>query len=77
IKENPILSIVKLIIFPYSEKFVIERHEKFGGKIEFKNYFDLEKSFSERKIHPMDLKNSCVKYLSEILGKIQKKHRNI
>ncbi|MDP2673037.1 MAG: tyrosine--tRNA ligase [Nanoarchaeota archaeon] len=72
IQENPILSIIKLIIFPYHEKFAIERPEKFGGKVEFKNYFDLEKAFSEKKIHPMDLKNSCVKHLSEILGKIKK-----
>ena len=72
IKENPILSIIKLIIFPSREKFIIERPEKFGGKIEFGSYLDLEKSFLEKKIHPMDLKNSCAKYLSEILVKIRK-----
>ena len=72
IKENPILSIIKLVIFPNSKNFLIERSEKFGGNIEFKNYLDLEKSFSEKKIHPMDLKNTCAKYLIEILGKIKK-----
>ena len=77
VKENPILSVIKLIIFPYHENFVIERPEKFGGKVEFKEYLDLEKSFLEKKIHPMDLKNSCAKYLSEILEKIRKRHKNI
>ncbi len=73
VKENPILSIIKLIIFPCYENFTIERPEKFGGNVEFKNYSELEKYFSEKKIHPLDLKNTCAKYLSEILAKIQKK----
>ena len=72
VKENPILSIINLVIFPHYKNFAIERPEKFGGKAEFKNYSDLEKSFSEKKIHPMDLKNACGKYLSEIIGKIKK-----
>lgn len=71
VKENPILSIIKLLIFPQINKFKIGRDEKFGGNIEFENYFELEKSFSEKKIHPMDLKNACAKYLSKILGKMQ------
>lgn len=73
VEENPILSIIKLVIFPQINKFKIERPEKFGGNIEFKSYFDLESSFAEKKVHPLDLKNTCAKYLSEILGKIQKK----
>ena len=72
VKENPILSIIKLVIFPNSKNFLIERPSKFGGNIEFKDYLDLEKTFLEKKIHPMDLKNACAKYLIEILGKIKK-----
>lgn len=72
IKDNPLLSIIKLIIFPNYKKFEIKRPEKFGGNVKFEKYADLEKAFSEKKIHPMDLKNSCAEYLSEILGKIQK-----
>ena len=72
IKENPVLGIIKLIIFPRYDKFLIERPEKFGGDLEFKNYESLEKSFSKKEVHPLDLKNSCAKYLGEILGKIRK-----
>ena len=72
------MSIIKLVIFPQYEKFAIKRPEKFGGKIEFKNYSDLEKAFSEKKIHPMDLKNACAEYLAEILEKIRKNNnRNL
>jgi tyrosyl-tRNA synthetase len=72
IKENPILSIIKLIIFPRYEKILIERSEKYGGNLEYKNYKDLEKDFNEKKIHPLDLKNTCAKYLCEIIGEIRK-----
>ncbi len=71
--ENPVLGIVKLIIFPRYEKIVIERPEKFGGNIKFENYSELEKIYKKGEVHPLDLKNSCIKYLSEICGEIRKK----
>jgi tyrosyl-tRNA synthetase len=71
-EENPILSIIKLIIFPRYEKFLIERPEKFGGNVEFNSYAELEKKFKEKKIHPLDLKNSTAKYISEIIEKIRR-----
>lgn len=74
-KENPILAIVKLIIFPRYEKFKIFRSEKFGGDIEFENYIDLERVFKKKEIHPLDLKNSAAKYLSEVCREIKKKFR--
>jgi len=72
IKENPILAIVKLIIFPRYDNFRIERPEKFGGNLEYDSYEKLEKDFENKKVHPLDLKNACAKYLCEILGKIRK-----
>jgi tyrosyl-tRNA synthetase len=72
VEENPVLSIVKLIIFPRYENFVIERPEKFGGNLKYSDYKKLEKDFSEKKLHPLDLKNSCSKYLCDIIGEIRK-----
>jgi tyrosyl-tRNA synthetase len=73
IEDNPVLSIVKLVVFPRYEKFLVERPEKFGGNLEFENYLDLEKAFSERKLHPMDLKSTCFKYLNKICGEIRER----
>ncbi|MEA3330042.1 MAG: tyrosine--tRNA ligase [Nanoarchaeota archaeon] len=75
VKDNPVLGIIKLIIFPRYEKFLIERDYKFGGNLEFQNYEDLEKFFESKKVHPMDLKNACGKYLSEICGDIRKRFK--
>ena len=75
VKENPILGIVKLIVFPRYGKFLIERPEKFGGNLEYSGFEKLEKDFAGKKIHPLDLKTACVKYLCEIIGKIRKSFR--
>ncbi len=70
---NPILEICKFIIFPELKegKFVIDRPEKFGGKLEFKNYKELEKAFV-KDLHPLDLKNATTKYVNKILEPVYK-----
>ena len=73
VEDNPVLAIVKLVIFPRYDKFLIERSEKFGGNLEFESYADLEKAFSSKDLHPMDLKNTCSKYLNEICGEIRER----
>ena len=75
IENNPILQIMKLIIFPRNNKIIIKRPDKFGGKLEFNDYGELEKSFVMKKLHPQDLKNSCSEYLAEILEPIRKKFK--
>lgn len=71
-KDNAIMMILKLIIFPRINEFVVKRSEKFGGDISFNNYNDLEKEFINKNIHPEDLKNSVSEYLIEILEPIRK-----
>lgn len=72
VEENPILDILKLIIFPRIESFAIKRDKKYGGEIVFKDYADLEKAFADKKIHPLDLKNATADALNKILDKIRK-----
>lgn len=70
---NPILQIVRYIIFTNTNTFKIERDLKYGGDIEFKNYDELEKAYVEGKIHPMDLKTATARKLNDILDPIRKK----
>lgn len=73
IKNNPILSIAKLILFPKFGKLKIKRDKKYGGDIEFENYEELERAFESGKvIHALDLKNSVADYLEEIIKPIRK-----
>lgn len=72
VEDNPVMEYFKYIVFEKFDKILIERSEKFGGNLEFNNYNDLEKSFLEKNIHPLDLKNSCSKYINELLEPIRK-----
>ncbi len=61
INFNPMMDMMKLIIFPLLQNlgqniFLINRAEKHGGPIEYKCYEDLERDFVDKKLHPQDLK---------------------
>jgi len=73
IENNPILEYNKYIIFEKFETVKIEKPEKFGGNLEFNNYKELEKYFAEKKLHPMDLKQSTADYLNKLIEPVRKK----
>ena len=51
--ENGVMGLLKYFIFVLKrdkkEKLIIERPEKFGGKISYSNYEELEKDIIEKK----------------------------
>jgi tyrosyl-tRNA synthetase len=53
------------------EKFVVKRDKKFGGDVSYNNYEEVEKDFTEKKLHPMDLKNAVAEEIIKILKPIQ------
>ncbi len=72
IENNPILDIVRYIIFHEYNEFTIERPSKYGGNITFYNYNELEKAFLSKQLHPTDLKNSVSRYLNMIITPVRK-----
>jgi len=75
VDDNPVLQILRLIIFPRIKSLEIKRPEKFGGKLILKNYEESEKMFSQGKLHPMDLKSAVVEELEKIIAPIRKKFK--
>jgi len=71
-KENPILEITRLLLFPKFEKLTIERSKEHGGSLTYTNYEKLEKDFSSKKLHPLDLKNAVSEYLEKLIAPIRK-----
>jgi tyrosyl-tRNA synthetase len=71
IQDNPILQIAKSIIFVKFPAIKIKRPEKFGGNLELKSYEELAESYSQGKIHPLDLKNAVIEYLESIIAPIR------
>jgi tyrosyl-tRNA synthetase len=70
-EENGIMAFMRYVIMVLKgdkkETFLVQRAEKFGGDVEYKNYEELEKNFVAKKLHPQDLKKALAKELSEIL----------
>ena len=75
IKDNPVLQICKLIIFPKLEKIEIKRTEKFGSNIKFGDYKDLEEAYAKGELHPLDLKNAISENLEKIIEPIRRNYK--
>ncbi|MBI1934942.1 tyrosine--tRNA ligase [Candidatus Woesearchaeota archaeon] len=71
IEENPILEYCKYLVFEKFNAMEFKRPEKFGGDLVVGNYKELEKLYSEGKIHPMDLKNAAVFYINEMVNPVR------
>jgi tyrosyl-tRNA synthetase len=72
VEMNPILEIVKYVIFNKRKSFEVERESKYGGKITYYSYYDLEKDYINGNLHPLDLKKNVARVLNEILEPIRK-----
>lgn len=70
-ENNPILEIIKYVIFHNFSQFQIERQSKYGGNIVYDDFTKLESDYNQKKIHPKDLKDSVSIYLNEIIEPIR------
>jgi tyrosyl-tRNA synthetase len=75
VKANPILELVRLIIYPEKDVLEIPRPTKYGGPETFESFESLANVYSEGKIHPLDLKNGVTEALTEILEPIREHFR--
>lgn len=64
VEFNPILDWVKhLVLALQGDALEVKRTKEHGGNVTYKNYDDLEKDYSEKKLHPMDLKEAIADWL--------------
>jgi tyrosyl-tRNA synthetase len=70
VEGNPIIEIAEHFIFTEDKTILIERPTKFGGNLEL-NYSDLLDIYGKEELHPLDLKNSVIKRLIEILEPVR------
>jgi tyrosyl-tRNA synthetase len=71
VKNNPVLELARLVIYPEQDNLVIPRPAKYGGPESFASFEDLAKSYNEGKIHPLDLKNGVTDSLVNILEPVR------
>jgi tyrosyl-tRNA synthetase len=71
VANNPLLELVRYIIFHAFTEFVIERPSRYGGNITYTKYEDVEHDFVEKRIHPIDIKNATYIYIDKIIKPIR------
>ncbi len=76
VAENPVLEYYKYILFEKFPQIVIERPEKYGGSVILNSYDNLEKLFANKEIHPLDIKQTAVKLLNELLQPVREHFKN-
>ncbi len=73
-ENNPIIDIIKYIIFPYYKtEITINRPDSHGGPFTVKSFKEFNDLYLNSKIHPMDLKNAVSNILIEIISPISSK----
>jgi tyrosyl-tRNA synthetase len=76
ITENPILEYSKYLVFEKEKTMLIKRSSKFGGDVEYTSFSELEKDFADKKLFPLDLKNSLTEYIIKYLQPISDHFKN-
>lgn len=71
VKDNPILQLSKYMVFVVKGRMFVERPAKFGGDVTFNSYEELERAFSKKELHPMDLKNALTRDLIELFKPVR------
>ncbi len=74
--NNSLLPFIKHVIFPLKNHIAIERDKKFGGKLTYNNYNNLERDFINKKLHPADLKNTVSFEVNKLLDPIRRKFKS-
>ncbi len=71
-EDNPVLEYAKYIVFDNFKEIIVKRPDKFGGNLKVKSYEELEKLYVDKKIHPLDLKNTIAEYVDKLIDPIRK-----
>ena len=76
VEDNGVLAFLKYVVMTLKEdkkeKFIVERPAKFGGKVEFKTYQEIEDAFIKKELHPLDLKNAAAREINTLLNVFHK-----
>lgn len=76
VEGNGIFAFLKHVVMVVKQdqgtEFVVERPEKYGGNLRYKNCQDLERDYIEKKVHPQDVKAALGKEIDRMLEPIRK-----
>ena len=71
VEGNPVIDIMRLIVFPELGSVHVERPAKYGGPIAFHSIDELTEAYSAGKLHAQDLKKGAAESLATILKPVR------
>ncbi len=71
VEGNPVIELMRLIVFPRLGHVHVERPEKYGGPVDFSSFENLRTAYASGKLHPQDLKKGAADALADILKPIR------
>jgi tyrosyl-tRNA synthetase len=71
LEGNALIEYARYIVFRKQKSLIIERPEKYGGRIEFFSIQELEEAYSSGKLHPSDLKKGVGMALDALISPIR------
>lgn len=77
VEKNGVLSFATMVLFNIVDMpFVVDRPEKYGGKMCFNTPQELTEAFAKQELGPQDLKESVASYLNKLLDPIREDFNN-
>ncbi|MGD9963663.1 MAG: tyrosine--tRNA ligase [Thermoplasmata archaeon] len=70
-ENNPVLDVMRLIVFPKLGTVNIDRPAKYGGPLSFGSFDELAKTYASKGLHPQDLKKGAADSLVTILAPVR------
>jgi tyrosyl-tRNA synthetase len=72
VEGNPVVEIVRYLVFPWEGRLRIPRPEKFGGPRDFDRYDLFESAWIQGEIHPQDLKAAAAGALDRLVAPVRR-----
>ncbi|MBU1197745.1 tyrosine--tRNA ligase [Candidatus Micrarchaeota archaeon] len=70
-RDNPVLAILKHLVFNDANELTVNRPKKFGGDLTYHSYEEVEKAYTEKRLHAQDLKNATAEALNERIAPVR------
>ncbi|HXY46490.1 MAG TPA: tyrosine--tRNA ligase [Thermoplasmata archaeon] len=69
---NPVVEVVRFILFPWEGKLSVERTAAHGGPVEFPDAAAFTTAWTEGRLHPQDLKTAVVSALDRLVEPVRR-----
>lgn len=65
---NPVVEVVRFIVFPWEGRFVVERAAKHGGPVAFEDERSFVTAWTDGRLHPQDVKGAVATALDRLIA---------